>query len=86
MEMARIAYSAKAEGENIARGKANELPISPKHAIEIANFIRHRRVNDAIADLGDVAASERRSRSGTSTGTWRTSADSPATGTQEGTR
>ena len=56
MEMARIAYSKKVEGDNIAKGKANELSVSPKHAIEIANFIRNRRVNDAIADLGDVAA------------------------------
>ena len=48
MEMARIAYSKKVEGDNIARGKANELSVSPKHAIEIAGFIRHQRVNKAL--------------------------------------
>jgi large subunit ribosomal protein L22 len=56
MDMARIAYSQKLEGENIARGKANELPISPKHSIEIAGHIRHKQINDAIAYLTDVIA------------------------------
>ena len=54
--MARIAYSKKVEGDNIARGKANELSVSPKHSIEIADFIRHQRVNDALKYLADVVA------------------------------
>lgn len=56
MAMARIDYSNKIAGDNIARGKANELPMSPKHSIEIANFIRHQRVNDAIDYLNEVIA------------------------------
>jgi len=54
MNMARIEYSQKISGDNIAKAKANELNMSPKHSIEIATFIRHQRVNDAIAYLNDV--------------------------------
>jgi large subunit ribosomal protein L22 len=54
MNMARIDYSTKISGDNIAKAKANELNMSPKHSIEIATFIRHQRVNDAIAYLNDV--------------------------------
>jgi large subunit ribosomal protein L22 len=54
MNMARIDYSQKLSGDNIAKAKANELNMSPKHSIEIATFIRHQRVNDAIAYLNDV--------------------------------
>lgn len=54
MDMARIAYSRKFEGDNFVRGKANELSISPKHSIEIAGFIRRKRINDALAYLNDV--------------------------------
>jgi large subunit ribosomal protein L22 len=54
MNMARIDYSTKISGDNIAKAKANELNMSPKHSIEIASFIRHQRVNDAIAYLNDV--------------------------------
>ncbi len=54
MEMARIDYSLKITGDDIARGKANELNMSPKHSIEIATFIRHQHVNDAIAYLNQV--------------------------------
>ena len=54
MKMARIDYSQKISGDNIAKAKANELNMSPKHSIEIATFIRHQRVNDAIAYLNDV--------------------------------
>jgi large subunit ribosomal protein L22 len=54
MEMARVEYSNKITGDNIAKGKANELNMSPKHSIEIASFIRHQRVNDAIAYLNEV--------------------------------
>jgi large subunit ribosomal protein L22 len=54
--MARIEYSQKIKGDTIARAKANELNMSPKHSIEIATFIRHQRVNDAIAYLNQVVA------------------------------
>ena len=54
MNMARIDYSQKISGDNIAKAKANELNMSPKHSIEIATFIRHQRVNDAISYLNDV--------------------------------
>jgi len=56
MNMARIEYSQKISGDNIAKAKANELNMSPKHSIEIATFIRHQRVNDAIAYLNDVVS------------------------------
>jgi large subunit ribosomal protein L22 len=56
MKMARIDYSQKITGDNIAKAKANELNMSPKHSIEIATFIRHQRVNDAIAYLNDVVS------------------------------
>jgi large subunit ribosomal protein L22 len=52
--MARTDYSQKVKGDTIAKAKANELNMSPKHSIEIATFIRHQRVNDAIAYLNDV--------------------------------
>ena len=54
MNMARIDYSQKISGDNIAKAKANELNMSPKHSIEIATFIRHQRVTDAIAYLNEV--------------------------------
>ncbi|MDD2473658.1 MULTISPECIES: 50S ribosomal protein L22 [unclassified Methanoculleus] len=54
--MARTEYSAKIEGENIARAKANELPVSPKHSIEIARFIRNMTTTEAKAYLADVVA------------------------------
>ena len=54
MNMARIDYSQKISGDTIAKAKANELNMSPKHSIEIATFIRHQRVNDAITYLKDV--------------------------------
>ena len=56
MDMARTEYSAKIEGENVARAKANELPVSPKHSIEIARFIRNMTTTDAKAYLADVVA------------------------------
>ena len=52
--MARTDYSQKVKGDTIARAKANELNMSPKHSIEIATFIRHQRVNDAIEYLNEV--------------------------------
>jgi large subunit ribosomal protein L22 len=54
MYMARIDYSQKINGDTIAKAKANELSMSPKHSIEIASFIRHQRVDDAIAYLNNV--------------------------------
>jgi large subunit ribosomal protein L22 len=54
MEMARTKYSAKIPGETIARAKANELHISPKHSIEIGRFIKNMTTKDAIAYLEDV--------------------------------
>ena len=54
MAMARTDYSNKIKGDTVARAKANELNVSPKHSIEIAGFIRHKRVNDAIVYLNDV--------------------------------
>lgn len=52
--MARTEYSQKVKGDTFAKAKANELNMSPKHSIEIATFIRHQRVNDAIEYLNDV--------------------------------
>lgn len=46
-------------GEDIARAKANEVDISPKHAFEIARFIRRMRTDDAIEYLTRVAALEK---------------------------
>lgn len=52
--MAKIAYSMQMDEENIARGKVNEAPISPKHAIEIASFIRNKRLDEVEAYLEQV--------------------------------
>jgi large subunit ribosomal protein L22 len=52
--MARTDYSQKVKGDTVARAKANELNMSPKHSIEIASFIKHQHVNDAIAYLNEV--------------------------------
>jgi len=57
--MARTAYSQDLKGDEVARGKANELPISPKHSIEIATFIRNRRIDDAIEYLEKVIAQKK---------------------------
>jgi large subunit ribosomal protein L22 len=54
--MARTGYSTELEGETLARGKANEIPISPKHAIEIARFIRNKKISEAVTYLEEVAA------------------------------
>jgi large subunit ribosomal protein L22 len=54
MYMARTEYSLNFEGGNFARGKANELPISPKHAIEIASFIKNKPTSEVITYLGMV--------------------------------
>ena len=47
------------EGEDIARAKANEVDISPKHAFEIARFIKRMRTDDAIEYLNRVVALEK---------------------------
>ncbi|HWQ65206.1 MAG TPA: 50S ribosomal protein L22 [Methanospirillum sp.] len=52
--MGRIEYSNKVEGDNLARGRVNEAPISPKHAIEIARFVRGKSLAEAEAYLNDV--------------------------------
>lgn len=52
--MARTDYSQQVKGDTVAKAKANELNMSPKHSIEIAGFIRHQRVNNAIAYLNEV--------------------------------
>lgn len=59
MAMARTGYSMEIGGEDIARAKANEVDISPKHAFEIARFIRRMRIDDAIEYLTRVAALEK---------------------------
>jgi large subunit ribosomal protein L22 len=56
MDMGRTAYSMQETGEGIARAKANELPISPKHSIEIARFIKKMTTKEAIAYLEEVVA------------------------------
>jgi len=59
MAMARTGYSREIEGEDIARAKANEVDISPKHAFEIARFIKRMRTDDAIEYLNGVVALEK---------------------------
>ena len=54
MTMARTGYSATIVGENVARAKANELQVSPKHSIEIARFIKNMTTTEAKAYLADV--------------------------------
>ena len=56
MKMARFDYSNQVTGKDIARGRVNEAPISPKHAIEIASFIRGMKLDDATAYLQGVVA------------------------------
>jgi large subunit ribosomal protein L22 len=59
MAMARTGYSMEMGGEDIARAKANEVDISPKHAFEIARFIRKMKTDDAIEYLTGVVALEK---------------------------
>ena len=54
--MARINYSNDIKGAQFARGKVNEAPISPKHAIEIGRFIKGMNLVSAEAYLQDVVA------------------------------
>lgn len=59
MTMARTDYSLKETGEGIARAKANELPISPKHSMEIAGFVKKMTTQEAIAYLTEVVAKKK---------------------------
>lgn len=59
MAMARTGYSMQVEGENVARAKANELSISPKHSIEIAKFIKGMKADVAIEYLEAVVAKKK---------------------------
>ncbi|MDN7025496.1 50S ribosomal protein L22 [Methanoculleus sp. FWC-SCC1] len=54
--MARTDYSVQTQGDSTARAKANELPVSPKHSIEIARFIRNKNTVEVRAYLADVVA------------------------------
>lgn len=56
IDMARTEYSCRIAGDDIARVKANELPISPKHAIEIARFIKGMNTAEAVDYLNEVIA------------------------------
>jgi len=49
--MVRTNYMIELGGENTARAMATELDISPKHAIEIAAFLRRKNADDAIEYL-----------------------------------
>jgi large subunit ribosomal protein L22 len=59
MDMARTGYSTPVSGDTMARGKANELPISPKHAMEIARFIRNKKTGEVVAYLEEVVAAKK---------------------------
>ena len=57
--MARTGYSTDISGDTVARGKANELPISPKHAMEIASFFRNKKTGEVVSYLEDVIAEKK---------------------------
>lgn len=59
MAMVRREYMVQMPREGTARAMATELDISPKHAIEIANHIRHMRASEAIGYLEKVVRLER---------------------------
>ncbi|MDH7593926.1 MAG: 50S ribosomal protein L22 [Methanomicrobiales archaeon] len=56
--MVQREYMVQMEKEGTARAMATELDISPKHAIEIADFIRHMSTSQAIGYLEKVARLE----------------------------
>lgn len=56
MAMVRTKYMTEMKAENTARAMATELDISPKHAIEIATFLRQMNADDAINYLSQVVA------------------------------
>lgn len=47
------------EGENLARAKANEVSVSPKHCMEIARFIRGMKADTALEYLEAVVAKKK---------------------------
>jgi large subunit ribosomal protein L22 len=47
------------EGENLARAKANEVSVSPKHCMEIAHFIRGMKADAALEYLEAVVAKKK---------------------------
>lgn len=58
--MARVNYAYHAEDETrIAKAMGYEMPISFKHAVEICNAIRGRKIEDAIDYLEEVAEMKR---------------------------
>jgi len=58
--MARVNYAYHAEDETkIARAMGYEMPISFKHAVEICNAIRGKKIEDAIDYLEEVAEMKR---------------------------
>ena len=57
--MARTGYSTDISGDTIARGKASELPISPKHAMEIARFIKNKKTGEVVSYLEAVIAEKK---------------------------
>jgi large subunit ribosomal protein L22 len=59
MTMGKTGYAMQVQGEEFARAKAHEVDISPKHAIEIARFIRRMKADDAIEYLERVVALEK---------------------------
>lgn len=56
MAMVRTKYMTEMKADNTARAMATELDISPKHAIEIASFLRQMNTDDAITYLSQVVA------------------------------
>jgi len=59
IDMARTLYSQEFEGDTYARGKINEIQVSPKHAIEIAAFIRDMKASEAISSLEQVVVGKK---------------------------
>jgi large subunit ribosomal protein L22 len=58
--MARVNYAYQAEDETkIARAMGYEMPISFKHAVEICNAIRGKKIEEAIDYLEEVAEMKR---------------------------
>ncbi|MHC1585378.1 MAG: 50S ribosomal protein L22 [Candidatus Syntropharchaeia archaeon] len=52
--MGRINYSVEMDPDTTAKAMGYELPISPKHAVEICTEIRGKRVEEAKKYLQDV--------------------------------
>ena len=54
--MARTGYSLGTRASSSPGPRRTSLPCSPKHAIEIARFIRNQDVNNALDYLNEVVA------------------------------